>query len=355
MHARTNRERLLRAIAGAALCAVALAAGSIRCDARKKPVQTWAVDVLQAKPPYRVRSTTKLGGATPLGNASMVTIASGAFHNWQWAVKAYPTLLPSWRAWQTSRKFRKWTKTPDSWSHPAANWQQGFERTYKVIAYLMSREPVPLRATILLMPEGTSYHKTFTQQAANYAPMTLAFYYPVSSSHSGHAQNERFVALVEPFWYLVSEYEQVVLATDPARKAHGQSMADRLFSNVALGGSWAESAALALQAGQHGYMEFNPRMVVSIRPRSGARFGPVGRTKDSKASKLAATHAVERYNSYVRDLGLHKQKVSLRDPKAMNRVLNFCREITAYYLDLTEGRQPTSHVQFTPFFPAASR
>ncbi|MEJ2008488.1 MAG: hypothetical protein P8Z30_10100 [Acidobacteriota bacterium] len=353
MCATTSKGSLLRAAVCAALCAAALAAGSVRCDARKKPVQTWAVAVLRAKPPYRVRSTTTLGGGTPLGNAQMVTIASGAFRNWQWAVKAYPTLLPSWRAWLTSRKARKWLKTPDSWSHPAPNWQQGFERSYKVVAYLLGREPVPLRATILLVPEGTSYHKTITQQAANYAPMTLAFYYPASSSHSGHAQLMGWAALVEALSYTVYEYEQVVLATDAARKALGRSRVDRLFSNTALGMCWAESAALALQTGQHAYMEFNPRMVVSKRPSSGAQFGPSGRAKGSKASEQAASRFVERYNSYVRDLGLHKQKVSQRDPKAMNRVLNFYRAITAYYLDLADGRQPPSHVQFTPFFPPA--
>jgi len=355
MRATTSKDRLLRAAAGAALCAAALAAGSTRCDARKKPLQTWAVDVLRAKPPYRVRSTTTLGGPTPSRNAQMVTIDSGAFRNWQGVVKADPTLLPSWRAWQRSKKARRWVKTPDSWSHPTPNWQHGFERTYKVVAYLMGCEPLPLRATILLVPEGSSYHETITQQAANYAPMTFAFYYPISSSHSHHAQDGRFAALVEPFLYMVVEYEQVVLATDPASKTLGRSRVDRLFSNVALGTCWAESTALALQAGQHGYMEFDPRRVVSKRPSSGAQFGTLGRAKDSKALEPAGSHVVERFNSYIRDLGLHKQKVSQRDPKAMNRVLNFCRAATAYYLDLTEGRQPPSRVQFKPFFPPTSR
>jgi hypothetical protein len=352
--AAASKDRLLWAAAGAALCAAALAAGSVHCDASEENLpQSWAVEVLQAKPPYRVRSTTTLGGPTPLGNAQMVTVASGSFHNWQWVVKAYPTLLPSWQAWQTSKRARKWARTPDSWSHPTPNWQQGFERTYKVVAYLMRREPLPLHATIVLVPSGSSYHKAFTQQAANSTPMTFAFYYPVSSSRSGHAQSERLDALVEPFLYMISEYEQVVLATDPARKALGRSRADNLFSNVALGACWAQSTSLALLSGQHGYMEFDPRMVLSRGPSSGAQFAPPGRAKGSGVPEAAASDVVERFNSYIRDLGLQKQKISQREPNAMNRALNFCREITAYYLDLTEGQQPPSRVEFAPFFPPA--
>jgi hypothetical protein len=350
-----SKEPLVRLVAGAALCAAALAVSSIRCDASKKPLQTWGVDVLRAKTPYRVRSTTTLGGSKPLGNAQMVPIASGEFQNWQWAVKAYPTLLPSLEAWQTYGKVRKWMKTPDSWSHPAPDWQQGFERTYKVVAYLLGRKPLPLRATILLLPEDTSYHKTFTQQAVNHAPMTFAFHYPDSSSSSRHAQSERLAALVEPFLYMVGEYEQVVLATDPAGKALGRSRADRIFGNVALGICWSQSDSLALLAGDHEHMNFNVRVMLPNGASSGAQVGPGAQTGGSKAPEPDASHGAERLRSYLRDVGFPKQKVSTRDPEAMNRVLNFCRAMTAYYLDLAEDRRPPSRAQFNSFFPPSGR
>ena len=119
---------------------------------------------------YKIISSTRLNGSLPRQAEASATLASGASGNWSWEVKAVPSLLPSWQAWQRDAKIARRARPPDDWAHPAATWEQAFGRAHKLATYLLGREPLPLRLTVLLIPANTIYDESFTDSGGSSRP-----------------------------------------------------------------------------------------------------------------------------------------------------------------------------------------
>lgn len=149
--------------------------------------QAWAVARLNSHGGYRVISTTKLNGSLPMQAKANAPVASGTTCNWSWEVKAVPSLLPSWQAWQRDPKFARRAVSPDDWSHPAASWEQAFARAHKLATYLLGRKPLPLKVSVLLIPEDTAYDESFTDTGGDPVYLTFAFYYSTTSADDADA------------------------------------------------------------------------------------------------------------------------------------------------------------------------
>ncbi len=367
----SRKRRLSSLLVVLALCPAALVASCMRYRydvptrvMQAPDAQVWGVALLQSEHGYRVASVTKLNG-TALAQTQRTKIASGEFQNWQWTVDADHSLLPSWRAWQNDKKVQTRAMPPDNWNHPAADWEQTFNRAYKVANYLLGRQPLALRATLLLIPNGSAYDKITTAESNEAVPITLGFYYPQSPSSSDDLTGERFSALAEAVSRTLYEYQHLLIATKTSESV-GRGEADKAVNDEAISQCWFDSTLVALTSGTHSVVKWDD---------SSERLALLERDSEHKISpetetplrKLATTDSVpdikfsdavlwarfregESVTEYFRSRNL-APTVSSREPAQMNALLSVCRAMTQHPVDLTTGAYPASRIQYVPFFP----
>lgn len=365
------RPLLHSAVIFTLLSATLTACTRYRYDAPKwmlqsQNVQFRGVATLNSKPPYRISSETRLNGSKPVGGEPTAVIASGTTENWQWEVRAVPLLLPSWEAWKHDKRFQQRSQLPDDWSHPVATWEQAFSRAYKAASYLLGRPPLPMKATILLVPDDTSYHKVFTQSGDDFIPLTFAFYYPSAESGNYELTSERFSALVEAVATTLYEYQHVLVSTKIIEPV-GTNATDKTINDESRSHCWGHSTLLALTSGSHTNLTWDPaaaRAVLfadsasqNISVETGDQPTAAGRMEESAGRRysdalLWARHLeMKNLLLYLGERGIREPKVQSNDPAAMNAVLSFCRAITQRPRDLTVGTYPTAEVEYVPFFP----
>lgn len=342
-----------------------------RFDARPELMQTpdaqiWAVGLQKSDSGYRTHSITKLNGANPMSDEPTALIASGSTGNWQWEVRAVPSLLASWKTWQNDKKVQQRAADPDDWSHPAATWEQAFTRAHKVVNYLLGRPPLPLKLTMLLVPDGSAYNKAFVQTGPDFVPLTFAFYYPLAASETKALTASRFSALVEAVSTTVYEYQHVLIATEII-KPMGKNETDKTINDETRSQCWSDSTFLALTSGTHTESTWNPALAreallagSSGRVTSQETGTPAGDAQEddqqmqrhySDAWRWGKYLEAKSISVYLRMRGLREAKVVSNEPAAMNAVLSACRAMTQRPLDLTSGDYPASQVEYVPFFP----
>ncbi len=365
------RPLLYSTVALTLLSATLTACTRYRYDAPKwmlqsENVQFRGVATLESKPPYRISSETRLNGSKPVGDKPTAVIASGVTENWQWEVRAVPSLLPSWEAWKRDKRFLLRSQGQDDWSHPVATWDQAFSRAFKVASYLLGKPPLPMKATILLVPDGTSYHKVFTQMGDAFIPLTFAFYYPSSESGSYELTSERFSALVDAVATMLYEYQHVLVSTNAIGPV-GTNITDKTINDESRSHCWGHSTLLALTSGSHTNITWDPaaaRAVLfadsasqNISLEAGDQPSAAGRVEENAGRRypdaLLWGRELEFKNLflYLRERGIREPKVQSNDPAAMNAVLSFCRATTQHPRDLTAGTYPPAEVEYVPFFP----
>jgi hypothetical protein len=345
-----------------ALCLAAFVAGGMRSagaqqgtaqqpkklEALAQTGRMWRVTLTESSRGYHVVSVTSLDGRLT-AQSPKVEIASGAFRGWRWQVEADPTLLPSWKAWQSDKKVQKSARLPeDDWNYPALDWRRAFERAHQVVSYLLGSQPLPLDATVVLVPEGSAYHQTFDQEEGDAIPLTLGLYYPSGASLSSDNQFERFTALIGAVSGIIREYERILVATG-AIKPMGKDEAARTVNQEGQSICWDESTFLALAAGTH----FVSRLRWDQQGSADqlAHYPPTA-IKLSDAVYWGALREAESIGWYLEFRGMRNHTFSAKNPAAMNAVLSVCRAMTQHPFDLTTGAYPAPQVQYVPFFPA---
>jgi hypothetical protein len=255
-----------------------------------------------------------------------------------------------------------------SWDHPAADWREAFERAYRVVGYLLDGDPLPMRATVLLVPEGASYQRAVTETGTSYVPITLAFHYPASPSGSDEATRQGLSALVGAVSRTVTEYQHVVFEAAPTRNAWGHNDVEKAINDEALSECWRQSTLVALLSGTDSAITFHPKDSVgqaagvqrttanqvpfepptpaNLRDGCGRR-----RVKYSEAYGLGISAEGQSVIDYLRERGIRSLTVPANDPAAMNSLLSVCRAMTTHPINLGGGTYPPSLVQYVPFFP----
>ena len=327
---------------------------------RSSDTQLWGVGLQKTISGHRIHSITRLNGSRPVVEEPKTVIASGSAGTWQWEVRAVASLLPSWKAWENDGKVQLRAAGPDDWDHPAASWEQAFTRAYKVVNYLLGRDPLPLKLTVLLVPDGSAYQKNFVEDEAGPVPLTFAFYYPSSASATHELTARRFSALVEIVATSVYEYQHIYFFTETIKHV-GNNLADKTINEEARSECWSDAAYLALTSGTHTEHKWD-----AAAGRDALLAGE-GRHKTPGPGKQPDTIEVERrfsnawpwgkylaaktVSSYLRAKGFPEARVMSNEPEAMNAVMSLCRAMTQHPLDLTAGDYPAPAVEYAPFFP----
>jgi hypothetical protein len=322
--------------------------------------QIWGVNFQKSGSGYRIHSITKFNGSKPLNAEPTAPLASGKTETWQWEVLAVPSLLPSWKAWQDDKKVQQRIASQDDWSHPAANWEQAFSRSYKVVNFLLGRPPLPMKLKVLLIPDGSAYHKDFVQTGDGFVPLTFAFYYP--SSENKELTGARFSALVEAVSKSIYEYQHVMDDTGMI-KLIGKDETDQTINDEARSHCWYDSNFFALTSGTHTSVRWNPPtpqdlMAASATHNTSLVTGKQDAEGEQEKKRNFSDAALwGRYleaksiSAYLQERGIRDGEVLSNDPARMNAVLSLCRAMTQQPLDLTAGAYPASKVDYVAFFP----
>jgi hypothetical protein len=318
--------------------------------------QIWGVRAKTSESGYQTHSVTRLKGADRVGGEPTSVAASGSTGNWQWEVRAVPSLLPSLKAWQSDKEVQAAASDPDNWSYPATSWEQGFARAYKVVSYLLGRPPLPMKLTLLLVPKGSAYEKVFDQTGNDFIPLTFAFHYPAAGSESDTLTAERFSAMVEAISQFVHEYQHTLVDTK-AIEPTGKDQTDKTINSEIRSQCWTHSTALALASGTISYLKWNPTLpdeLIERKKGHNLRENPQPKPRRFSDAYLWAGHLVAKnLSAYLLERGYAEAKVEYSDLAGMNAVLSFCAAITQHPRDLTLGSYPTSQVEFVPFFPSS--
>jgi hypothetical protein len=274
-------------------------------------------------------------------------------------VRAVPQLLPSLKAWESNQKVQQRAAGPDSWGHPAATWEQAFTRSYKVANYLLGQTPLPLKLTLLLVPDGSVYDKTVVQTGVDYVPITLAFYFPSEASETDALTASRFSALVAAMTTSAYEYQHIFVFTETI-KPIGNNKADKAINDEARSQCWSDSVFLALTSGTHTESKWDAAQETvltetgrdtSAQTKRQPNDGGIER-RYSDAWRWGRYLEAKNVSAYLLARGRRDAKVLSNEPEATNAVMSMCRAITQHPLDLTAGEYPTSQVEYVPFFPS---
>lgn len=326
--------------------------------------QIWTVQTQKSGSGYRTHSTTSLNGADPMRDQPTAVIASGSTGNWQWEVRAVPSLLSSWKAWQSDKEVQLTAGTPDDWSHPAASWEQAFERAYKTVNYLLGGTPPPAKVTLLLIPKGSAYKKVFVQTGNGSIPLTFAFYYPSAGSETDSLTSDRFAALVKAVSTFVHEYQHTLVKTE-AIEQKGDNVTDRTINSEIRSQCWEESTTFSLATGTESSLKWTPALPDELierstghsasretrKPANDIQENPRPRPRRFSDAELWGGHLLAKnVSAYLLDRGFPKAEVSNSDLKGMNALLSFCRAITQHPRDLTAGPYAPSQIEYIPFF-----
>ncbi|MBI2677301.1 MAG: hypothetical protein HYX28_00815 [Candidatus Koribacter versatilis] len=312
-------------------------------------LKLWAISQVKTNDEYRVISSTRLNGSLPMRADASAILASGESDNWSWEVKAVPALLPSWQAWQRSPEIARRAQPPDDWGHPAATWEQAFARAHKLATYLLGRKPLPLRITVLLIPQDTAYDESFTDSGGSPVHMTFAFYYPAASAGDAGATARRFSALVEAVATTMHEYEHVLIYSQMIRPV-GRDETDRSINNEANGLCWSYATTLALTSGTHTELQWTHATEV---PTAFGVFKPGKKRRYSDAFSWAQFLGGRSTAAYLRDRGISDLLIRSNDAARMNTFVSVCRAMTQDPMDLTAGPYPSSRISYEQFFPSS--
>ena len=364
------RNLLSHSLGGLVVVSALFAAGCVHYDIPRQAMQapgadTWAVSMPNSHPGYHVTSFTRLNGAVPLSGKPTVAISTGSDGDWQWTVKAVPSVAQSWRAWLAYKKtqnLRMENERSGNWTHAASGWHFAFQRAHRVARYLLGHEPPALHATILLLPEGAKYSGRVTKSGKGYFPLTFAFYWSESNQLQGFAS--LLYAVTRTMW----EYQHLLVDTKVIAPV-GKTKGDRTTNDEARSQCWFHSTFLALEAGTTADMEYSvsrANAAMSLLEQSAPHAVSTGGSTESGASasrrpRIRLSQAlpwgeffeIESVANYLKQRGVPKLRVVANHPAEMNDVLSVCRAMTQHPLDVTATNgYPPPQVQFVPFFPA---
>jgi len=319
-------------------------------------MERWGVGWIEVKTGYKVLSVTRFNGHSKLHEDPNVLIESGKIGNWEWQVEAAPSVAAQWRTFQAQAQTKVVTQEAEqtqNWLHTASNWTLAFERAHRVAVYLLGREPLPLHATLLLIPDGVKYSKQVTETRTEGAPLTLAFYW----------QESKPAAFVEDVATTMYEYQHL-LVDSKMIPSEGHGIGDQTTNDEARSQCWSDATDLALLAGSSSHMEWkasNAQAALALLQQSEQT--QLGNSNQSRAKgdhkdKVPYEDAylygrlfeVESISSYFQGKGLSLY-IEAKDLDRANSFMSVCRAMTQSPTDVTEGGYPAAQVQYVPFFP----
>lgn len=336
-----------------------------RMDGRREAIeakgnQMWGVGLEKSSHQERIHSVTRLNGGRSVTEKMSAVVASGSTGNWQWEVRSVPSVLQSWKAWQQNKTVQQRAEEPDQWSHPAATWDQAFTRAYQTSSYLLGRPLLPLKLTLLLVPEDSNYKKTAVEARSNYIPLIFAFYFPSGAADSDELRVKRFSAMVEAVTTTVYEYQHILVDTEMIQPM-GNGEADKTINDEARSQCWSDSVYLALTSGTHTESRWDPLKARKSLMLAGSHgtVSPVSR-KASEDNEPPMQYAdawlwgkyleAKSMFSYLQMRNIRDAKVLSNEPEGMDAVMSVCRALTQHPRDLTTGEIRSSEIEYAPFF-----
>jgi hypothetical protein len=316
---------------------------------------------------YRVTSTTQLNGSATLTEKPSVRIASGSDGNWEWVVKAVPSVVAGSKTWPPSAKAQEKIREDaraGEWDSEASDWGSAFRRAHQVAKYLLGRRPPALHATLLLLPYGVKYSRAFTKEAARYFPLTFAYYYWPRSKHFNES-----ASLATAVTSVIYEYQHLLVASWIIAPV-GKDKGSRAANNEARSRCWSQSTFLALEAGTTAQIEYKaaqargPMMVAMFKqsmpqqtthaqirvPALSPGSRPRIRFRDAYA--WGSFFEIESLARYLQLRRIPDLRVTADNPSQMNAVFSVCRAMTQRPLDVTTSDgYPPLQVEFVPLFP----
>lgn len=320
-------------------------------------MERWAVGWIDVKTGYKVVSVTKFNGHSKLHEDANILIESGKIGNWDWQVEAVPSIAPNWNDFQAQARTKKVIQEAEqsqNWLHTASNWTLAFERAHRVALYLLGREPLPLRVTLLLIPDGVKYNKQITERRTDGAPLTLAFYW----------QDSKPATFLEDVATTMYEYQHL-LVDSKMIPAEGHGIGDQTTNDEARSQCWSDATNLALLAGSSSRMEWkasNAQAALALLQQSeqieANDRGNGTTTNGDRGDRIPYADAylygrlfeVESVSGYFQEKGLSLY-VEAKDLNRVNSFMSVCRAMTQSPADVTNGGYPAAQVQYVPFFP----
>ncbi len=231
----------------------------------------------------------------------------------------------------------------DDWSHPVVDWAQALKRLHKLARYLLNTAPLPLSATLFLVPHGrdVAYRVTRTDKQA--VPLEFLFWYPTSTATGRQVSaQQQFQALVAASGRLMYEFQHVELAAGVSEAPSGK--VENTVKDEANSYCWKLSSLIVLTYGTHSEItvpNMNQRFT-SLRVQWG-QF-PTYRTAVFWAKALVTRDL----RHYLNDRGF-PATFTVRNIRIDNAVFGFCRALTLHNWDITVKTILPKEIVYSPF------
>lgn len=240
----------------------------------------------------------------------------------------------------------------ESLSEPIANWDQGFARARMMAAYLLGRDPLPLKVKILLLPEGAGYSESIVESGPS-IPLTFAFHYPLTIVDTPEATSSRFSAMVGAVSTTMHEYQHVLTAAGLVH-GEGKTHIDKTINDEARSSSWGDAAVIALTSGTPSEMKWDPSLKLVLADGKLAEDAAKVKRRFADSSSWGEFVYTRTAVNYLREHGIAEVAVRGTDTETMNAMVSLFRAMTLTPHDLIQKPYPSSKVEYAPFFPSQS-
>lgn len=315
---------------------------------QKPGTDIWGVSPTYLGNGYEIKSMTILNSPsrsnkflTIQGHVHTSPIAQASYKGWRWVIAAQEAVYDSWKIWNTDKKVEQLSRAENSLDHPVANWSQAMTRSYDLVQYLTGATPIPLDLDAYLVPDNATVHLTVIRHSQEAIPFTFAFPYPASTKTD--MQSERFRAFTHAVGMMLYEYQHVLFGKELALQYHDRVV--KIVNNEARSTCWEISAATVLAAGTSSEITLTGS-AQSAGPQMVEEWG--SQPTYQSAVPWARAWVLAYLARYVQKQGL-PTTFSLKDHRARNAVLSFCRALTQNRWDITSGSIPIDQIQLVNF------
>lgn len=316
------------------------------------------VITFSAEPPFRVLSWSKLNATGSQSEHKWTAkdlktftymVSKGRSGDWRWTVLSGQPLFASWKNWTGLSMVKRYRRSHGS-SHPVVDWDQAMVRLRQLANYLLGQAPLPLDATLYLVPQGSGGEIRETITNRHFVPLKFVFWYPGEHHGAiGRLHQHQFAALIKAASNVFYEFQHIELAAGVSRapSIKQSSLKANTIKDEANSVCWRISAEIVLLKGTHSVIRYRN---LKIEPGSPAFIKKWGKKPNYRDAIPWATAIVTRdLRAYLKERRL-PETFRVSDQAADDAVLEFCRSLTLHAWDVTS--QPVSAKQVVePAFP----
>lgn len=337
---------------------VTLLGGCVRYDAPRVMVaaakEVHGVVVNSAVSPYQIVSDSQLRAQRSVKNLrthqpqleTWRPLASGAYKNWKWSVRATSTVITSWHVWLASPEAHHCKVSPCR----LLDWNLAFADLYHVVAYLLGKSPLPLDLQLDLFPDGYSIFLRRFHQSPQAVPLEFIFWYPGGVLTDPAHQQAREYALVHAVSTVGYEFQHVEYAAGETA-GPPTPLAPHLLKDEANSACWRLASRLVILSGRAGIITIR-RITYRDMALRATIFGNIVRVQNASLwGPVLLHHDLGKYlMTYTEKRNLRTIQISGTGYVMMNHVLAYCRGFTRYGGDIAKNPMPITAVARTPFW-----